>query len=263
MLVEMLNILENFELSKLGHNSTEYIRVVCEAMKAATADKDAHVGDPAFVEIPEHLTDKSYAEELARRIQAGERMSVNRLGQPEPKDTTHVAVVDENGMCVTMTHSLGMPSGVISDGLGFMYNGCMAVFDPRPGTAGAIAPGKSRFSSVCPTIAFKDGAPRYVVGAPGGTQIAMGVLQALLNVMDFDMSATDAVAAPRFSSTSNAIDIMNRIPGYVVEPLAEEGYEIVRSALTFGIAAVHGIRIDDGQLTGGADPGHDGVALGV
>lgn len=263
MLVEMLNILENFELSKMGHNSTEYIRTVCEAMKAATADKDAHVGDPAFVNIPDHLTDKGYAADIATRIKAGERMSVDRLGQPEPKDTTHVAVVDQNGMCVTMTHSLGMPSGVISDGLGFMYNGCMAVFDPRPGTAGAIAPGKSRFSSVCPTIAFKDDEPRYVVGAPGGTQIAMGVLHALLNVMEFDMSASDAVSVPRFSSTSNAIDITNRIPGYLVEPLQQEGYEVVRSALSFGIAAVHGIRLDGGKLTGGADPGHDGVALGV
>ena len=91
----------------------------------------------------------------------------------------------------------------------------------------------------------------------------MGVLQAILNVVDFDFSATDAVSAPRFSSTSNAIDIMNRIPSYVVEPLAAQGYDIVRSALTFGIAAVHGIRIDDDVLTGGADPGHDGVALGV
>ncbi len=263
MLVEMLNILENFDLSGMGHNSTEYIRTVCEAMKAATADKDAHVGDPAFVSIPDHLTDKAYAAGLAERIKSGEKMTVTRLGRPEPKDTTHVAVVDKDGMCVTMTHSLGMPSGVISDGLGFMYNGCMAVFDPRPGNVGSIAPGKSRFSSVCPTIAFKNDQPLYVVGAPGGTQIAMGVLHALLNVMDFDMTASDAVSVPRFSSTSNAIDITNRIPGYLVEPLEADGYEVIRSALTFGIAAVHGIRIDDGVLTGGADPGHDGVALGV
>ena len=263
MLVEMLNILENFDLAAMGHNSTDYIRTVAEAMKAATADKDAHVGDPAFVDIPDHLTTKDYAAGIAARIRAGEKMSVTRYGQPEPKDTTHVAVVDRDGTCVTMTHSLGMPSGVITDGLGFMYNGCMAVFDPRPGRAGSIAPGKGRFSSICPTIAFRDGVPAYVVGAPGGTQIAMGVVQALLNVIDFDMSATDAVSAPRFSSTSNAIDIMNRIPGYVVEPLQEEGYEVIRSALTFGIAAVHGIRIDGGRLTGGADPGHDGVALGV
>ncbi|MEM7092294.1 MAG: gamma-glutamyltransferase family protein [Actinomycetota bacterium] len=263
MLVEMLNILEHFDLAGMGHNSTEYIRIVCEAMKAATADKDAHVGDPAFVDVPGHLTDRAYAAEVAGRIRQGERLTVERFGHAESKDTTHVAVVDADGMCVTMTHSLGMPSGVITDGLGFMFNGCMGVFDPRPGTARSIAPGKSRFSSVCPTIAFKDGEARYVVGAPGGTQIAMGVLQALLNVMDFDMSATEAVSAPRFSSTSNAIDIMNRIPGYVVEPLADTGYEIIRSPMSFGIAAVHGIRIDDGALTGGADPGHDGVALGV
>ena len=263
MLVEMLNILENFDLAAAGHNSPDYIRVVAEAMKAATVDKDNHVGDPAFVEIPEQLTGKDHAAAIARRIQAGEKIAVPRLGQPEPRDTTHVAVVDGAGNCVTMTHSLGMPSGVITDGLGFMYNGCMAVFDPRPGRAGSIAPGKARFSSVCPSIVFRDGAPRVVIGAPGGTQIAMGVLQAILNVIDFDMSMSDAVSVPRFSSTSDAIDITNRIPDYAVEPLREAGYEIIRSPLTFAIAAVHGIRIDAGRPSGGADPGHDGVALAV
>ncbi|VAW15695.1 Gamma-glutamyltranspeptidase @ Glutathione hydrolase [hydrothermal vent metagenome] len=263
MLVEMLNILENFDLAGIGHNTTEYIRTVAEAMKAATADKDAHVGDPAFIDIPDHLTAKDYAAGLARRIGAGERMRVTRLGLPEPADTTHVAVIDGQGNCVTMTHSLGMPSGVITDGLGFMYNGCMAVFDPRPGRAGSIAPAKSRFSSVCPTIVMRDGAPRILIGAPGGTQIAMGVLQALLNVIDFDMSMLEAVSAPRFSATSDAIDITNRIPDYTVEPLRADGYEVIRSALNFGIGAVHGIRIDGGKLSGGADPGHDGLALSV
>ena len=263
MLVEMLNILERFDLARLGHNTTEYIRVVSEAMKAATADKDAHVGDPAFVEIPPHLTSKDHAEAIAARIRAGERIRVPRLGQPETPDTTHVAAVDAEGNCVTMTHSLGMPSGVITDGLGFMYNGCMAVFDPRPGRAGSIAPGKARFSSICPTIVLHDGQPRLVIGAPGGTQIAMGVLQALLNVLDFDMSMTEAVSAPRFSSTSDAIDITNRIPDFAVAPLREAGIEVIRSPHTFGIAAVHGIRIEGDRLDGGADPGHDGVAIGV
>ncbi len=265
MLVEMLNILERFDLAGLGHNTSDYIRIVCEAMRAATADKDTHVGDPQFVDVPlTRLTDKAYAATIAERISAGERLSVTRLDAAfEPPDTTHVAVVDKDGNCVTMTHSLGMPSGVITDGLGFMYNGCMGVFDPRPGNAGSIAPGKSRFSSVCPTIVFKKNKPHIVIGAPGGTQIAMGVLQAILNVLDFDMTMAQAVSVPRFSATSNAIDITNRIPGYTVEPLKDMGYEVIRSALTFGIAAVHGIRIDDGVLSGGADPGHDGVALGV
>lgn len=264
MLLEMLNILEHFDLKAIGHNTTDYIRIVCEAMRIATADKERHVGDPAFVEVPlARLTGKEYAAGCAARIRAGERARVERMSG-ESAQTTHVAVVDRDGNCVTMTHSLGMPSGVISDGLGFMYNGCMSVFDPRPGHAGSIAPGKSRFSSLCPSIVFDGDAPRIVIGAPGGTQIAMGVLQALLNIIDHGMPIDRAVSTPRFSATSNAIDITNRIPDYTVEPLRAAGYEVIRSALSFHIGAVHGITIDaGGKLAGGADPGHDGVALAV
>ena len=160
-----------------------------------------------------------------------------------------------------MTHSLGMPSGVVSDGMGFMYNGCMAVFDPRPGRTGSIAAGKRRFSSICPTIIFKGDELYLVIGAPGGTQIAMGVLQAILNVVDFAMPMDRAVAVPRFSSTSDAIDISNRIPNYIAAELRDQGYEVIRSHLGFTIGAVHGIKIEGGVLEGGADPGHDGMAL--
>ena len=262
--LQILNQLEHFDLAAIGHNSTEYLRVVCEAMKRATRDKDAHVGDPAFYDVPlDWLLSREYGAELAAEIGRGEQAEVTRVAT-EPPDTTHVVAVDREGGIVTMTHSLGMPSGVITSGLGFMYNGCMAVFDPRPGRAGSIAPGKSRFSSLCPTIVFEGDRPCLALGAPGGTQIAMGVTQAILNVLDHGMTMTEAVSAPRFSSTSNAIDISNRIPGYVVEPLERMGYEIVRSPLTFGFAAVHGIRLPaDGSLDGGADPGHDGVALQV
>ena len=264
MLIEMLNILEHFDLAGLGHNSTEYIRVVCEAMKAATADKEAYVGDPEFVDVPiARLMDKAHAAGFAQRIQAGEKVSVERFNAYESPDTTHVAVIDAQGNCVTMTHSLGMPSGVITEGLGFMYNGCMGVFDPRPGRAGSIAPGKSRFSSLCPTMVFQDDTPRIVIGAPGGTQIAMGVLQSILNIIDFDMPIVEAVSSPRFSATSNLIDITNRIPEYVVEPLRAQGYTVERSPRTFEIARVHGLEQVDGRLSGGADPGSDGVALGV
>ncbi len=265
MLVEMLNILEHFDLAALGHNSAEYLRVVAEAMKRATIDKDRHVGDPAFVDVPvQRLTARGYAAEIAAAINAGEKSDVPRFNAGFPaKDTTHIAVVDREGACVSMTHSLGMPSGVITPGLGFMYNGCMAVFDPRPGHAGSIAPGKARFSSICPSILFHDGRPALVIGAPGATQIAMGVLQAILNVIDFGMTMTEAVSAPRFSATSNAIDVSNRIPRLVTRALEAAGYEVVRSPFTFGFAAVHGIRIAGDRLDGGADPGHDGVALVV
>lgn len=267
MLVEMLQILEHFDLAAFGHNSADYVRVVSEAMKRATADKDAFVGDPDFFDVPlERLTDPAYARDLAAEIEAGEVATVERLGEAfeESKDTTHIAVADAAGNLVSMTHSLGMPSGIVTEGLGFMYNGCMGVFDPRPGRAGSIAPGKARFSSICPTIAFRNGEPRLVIGAPGGTQIAMGVLQATLNVLAFGMSITEAIVAPRFSATSNAIDVSNRIPRFVQRALEERGYQVIRSHLSYGFAAVHGLKREtDGRWTGAADPGHDGMALGL
>jgi gamma-glutamyltranspeptidase/glutathione hydrolase len=162
-----------------------------------------------------------------------------------------------------MTHSLGMPSGVVTEGLGFMYNGCMGVFDPRPGRAGSLAPGKARFSSVVPTIVYEGERPHIIIGAPGATQIAMGVLQVLLNAIDFNMTMVEAVSAPRFSATSNAIDVSNRIPRGVQRELEGRGYEVVRNPYTYGFAAVHAIRVHPDGLDGGADPGHDGIVLAV
>lgn len=265
MLIEMLNILEQFDIQKLGHNSAEYIRIVAEVMKRATADKDACIGDPAFVDVPtEKLVSKERATRMSEEIRAGIKAHVTRVqGGLPAKDTTHVSVVDRDGNCVTLTHSLGMPSGVITDGLGFMYNGCMGVFDPRPGRANSIAPGKSRFSSMCPSILFRDGRPEIVIGAPGATQIAMGVLQVLLNALEFGMTMTEAVSAARFSATSDLIDVSNRIPRAVTAELEALGYAIARSPHTFGFAYVHGIRIGANGLDGGADPGQDGMALRV
>ncbi|MEO1193348.1 MAG: gamma-glutamyltransferase [Pseudomonadota bacterium] len=267
MLIEMLQILEAFDLKALGHNSADYLRIVSEAMKRATSDKDSCVGDPAFYDVPiERLTDPAYAAELAAAIKAGEVAHVERHGGSfaESKNTTQISIADADGNLVSMTHSLGMPSGVITEGLGFMYNGCMGVFDPRPGRAGSIAPGKARFSSICPSIIFKEGEPRLVIGAPGGTQIAMGVLQATLNVLEFGMGMQDAVSAPRFSATSNLIDVSNRIPRYTTRALEAQGYGIARSHESFGFAAVHGLlRHEGGTWSGGADPGHDGMPLGV
>lgn len=265
MLLEMLNILSGFDLKSLGHNSTDYIRVVAEAMKRATVDKDRFVGDPSFVEVPvQELLSAQRADSAVKDILRGNRVGVPRVNSGWPsRDTTQLCVVDAQGNCVTMTHSLGMPSGVITPGLGFLYNGCMAVFDPRPGRAGSLAPGKARFSSICPSIFFEGDRPCLIIGAPGATQIAMGVLQACLNVIDFGMSMTEAVSAPRFSATSDVIDLSNRISFRTERELQALGYETVRSPFTFGFAAVHGIRIDGDRLEGGADPGHDGTAMEV
>ncbi|MEL6983906.1 MAG: gamma-glutamyltransferase, partial [Actinomycetota bacterium] len=263
MVLEMLNVLEHFDLSAMGHNSVDYVRTVTEAMKRATSDKDRFVGDPAFVDVPvERLLSAEHASAHAASIAAGDRATVTRLAL-ESADTTHVAVIDRDGNAATMTHSLGMPSGVITDGLGFMYNGCMAVFDPRPGHADSLAPGKSRFSSLCPTMAFDGDDLRVVLGAPGGTQIAMGVTQALLNVIDHDMGMLEAVSAPRVSGTSDAIDVANGVPWSVTDALEAEGYQVIRSPRTHDFAVVHGIRVDGGRLDGAADPAGDGTAQAV
>lgn len=265
MVAEMLNILENFDLRAMGHNSADYIATVSEAMKIATVDKDLYVGDPKFLDVPvERLMGKDYAFERAEAIRGGEITHVPRLGGGvESRDTTHIAVTDEFGNCVSMTHSLGMPSGVVTDGLGFQYNGCMCVFDPRPGRLGSIQPGKSRFSSIAPTIVFQGSDPHLIIGAPGGTYIAMGVLQGILNVLDFGMTAAEAVSAPRFCTTSDVIDVTNRIPRFVERELTERGYPVRRSPMSYQFAGVHAIRLTEAGWDGGADPGRDGMAMEV
>ena len=263
LVVEVLQILENFDVRRLGHNSPAFIRVLAEAMKYATIDKDQHVGDPAFVKVPlDRLLAKSYARELAAKIESGEKAHVERLNQ-EKHGTTHISVADEEGNVVSMTHTLGAPSGVITAGLGFMYNGSMSVFDPRPGRTGSLAPGKARFSSMSPTIVFKDDKPFIAIGAPGGTYISGSVAQGIVNVIDFDMSMFEAVAAPRISVTSDIIDVSNRIPRFVTSEVEAMGYRVARSYMSYAFAGVHGIKIENGRWSGGADPQRDGMALEV
>jgi gamma-glutamyltranspeptidase/glutathione hydrolase len=266
MIVLMLNILENFDLAAMGHNSADYIATVSEAMKIATAEKDARMGDPRFVDIPmAELTSKEFAARMAERIRRGEKTHVPRLnaGNPESRNTTHICVADTKGAVVTMTHSLGSSSGVVTDGLGFMYNNCMMVFDPRPGRAGSLAPGKARFSAMSPTLVFRDDKPFFAVGAPGGTTITMGNLQAILNAVDFDMSAQQAVSAPRFCATSDTIELTNRILRATQRELEARGYPVLRHAHSYMFPLVHALRMHDGRIDGGADPASDGIAAAI
>ena len=258
VVTEILRILERFDLVALGHNSPEFIQVLAEAMKIAGRDKDAHIGDPDFVPAPlEMLLSDTYADACAERIRSGEKTPLARVTS-DAKNTTTVSCVDADGMVVSLTHTLGVPSGVIPPGTGFMLNGAMNWYDPRPGRAGSIAPGKRRFSSMSPGIVFADDRPVMTVGAPGGAWIGVALLQVLVNVLDFGMTMQDAVSAPRFSATTDAIDISNRIPRGVQSVLEGMGYLVQRSPLTFPFAAPHGITLWDGILEGGADPQRDG-----
>ena len=193
-MLETLNILENFDLSDIEHNSAAYIRILAEAISYAFNDKRNKVGDPAFVDVPlDALANKAYAETFAEKIRAGEKATLNRMNVDESQDTSHVSTLDEHGNAVTMTHTLGAPSGVITPGTGFILNGCMSIFDPRAGKAMSIAPGKSYTSSMSPTILFDDAGPHIVIGAPGAAYIPQAIAQSIVNTVDFGMSMSEAV----------------------------------------------------------------------
>jgi gamma-glutamyltranspeptidase/glutathione hydrolase len=264
LMLELLHIMENFDIGKLTHSGIEHLRLLAEAIKRMTIDKDLHMGDPAYVEVPvEHLISKAYAKAQADRIASGERANVVRLPKSTDRDTTHISVVDKDGNVVALTHTLGSPSGAITEGLGFMYNGSMSRFDPRPGKPASIAPGKRRASSAAPTIVFKADQPFIAIGAPGGPYIAPSVAQGVMNVIDFDMSMLEAVCAPRIAAASDSIEVSNRIQRRVTDELTAQGYDVKRSWHSYPFAALHAICVKDGVCYGGADPQRDGMAISV
>ena len=237
----------------MGHNTPAYIHTVTEAMRVALADREEHIGDPAYHQPPlDRLLSDAYAEEVAARIRRGLRCRPMRA-PGEPRDTTTISVVDRDGMVASLTHTLGVPSGVIPPGTGIMLNGAMNWYDPRPGRPGSIAPGKKRFSSMAPTIVFEGQRPVVTLGAPGGAWIGVALIQVLLNVLEFGMGMQEAVLAPRFSATTPAIDISNRIPHAVQRELERMGHQVKRAFHSYPFAAPHGIAMWDGALEGGAE----------
>ncbi|MBN1399985.1 MAG: gamma-glutamyltransferase family protein, partial [Anaerolineae bacterium] len=232
-LVAMLNILEGYDLRSLGHNTPAYVYRVAMAMKAAFADRNPYLGDPAFVDVPlDWMTSKDRAAYWRERIDAGTPIQVS-FTAGEPRDTTHLSVVDRWGNCVALTHSLGSSSGVITPGLGFMYNNSMVNFHPWPGHPNSIAPGKSRSTGMTPTVIYKAGRPVMVLGAPGATRIITSLAQVILNVIDFDMSISDAVLAPRFDCEGDLIKCQARIPEYVCAEVRQR-HPITRLAQSHG-----------------------------
>ncbi len=262
-LVEIFNILETYDLGGMAHNSPEYIHCVSMAMKAAFADRNRHLADPKFQDVPlDWMISKERAAEWRDVIDAGDPIDVGRRQQDAP-DTTQVTVVDNAGNCVSLTHSLGSSSGVISPGMGFMYNNSMVNFDPIPGNPNSIAPRKGRTTGMTPTIVYKGDQPVLVLGAPGATRIITSVLQVILNHLDFGMSITDAVHAARFDCQGDTIKCQARIPEYVCAKVRQR-HPIERMPRSHGgLALVHAIAIDANTraLTGAADTGADGMAL--
>ena len=266
-ILQMLKILEGYDLAGMGHLSAEYIYKVSMAMRAAWVDRANLIGDPLFVDVPAtDLLSDGRAAEWRARIDAGEIFQVPRWQPQESPDTTHVSVVDSSGNVMGLTHSLGSGADVVTEGLGFMYNNCMNCFNPIPDQVNSIVPGKSRTTGMAPTLVKIDDKPYFSVGAPGGTRIVTGIFHAILNVLDHEMTVTEAIAAPRFDSQGEVVVAHARISPSICDQVRQRGLEINRSLAAYGgIGSVHGIRISPttNALDGGADPGDNGMALEV
>ena len=263
-LIEMLHILEHFDLNQDGHGSAHHLDLVARAMAAAHADRNEYLADPDFSDVPvEWLVSKARAAEWAEKIKAGEFL----CDAPEepPTCTTHFSIADEAGNAVSCTHTLGTGSGVITPGLGFVYNNSMKLFDPYPGSSNSIEAGKARTTGMVPTMLFREGKPAIVVGAPGGSVIISAVLQAIINIVDFGMSPVEAVTVPRIHCEGAALHAEARVQGSVCRELAAMGHRIDQSAVSFDpvMSRAHVVEIDaKGRWRGGADPrGGGGVAL--
>lgn len=264
-LAAILNILEGYDLGAMEHNSPDYIYTVAMAMKAAFADRNPYMADPHFQDVPTAwMIDKERAAHWRAKIDGGDEISVGFTATESPH-TTHVSVADAAGNCVALTHSLGSSSGVISPGLGFMYNNSMINFHPLGGHPNSILPRKGRTTGMAPAIVYKDDKPVMVVGSPGATRIITSNLQVILNVLDFGMSIEEAVHAPRFDCQGDRIRCHLRIPEYVCEEVRKK-HPIFRIPQGHGgFALVNALTIDPetGAVAGAADTGTDGMALVV
>ena len=215
--VEMLNILEGFNLKKLGHNSALYLHILTEVMRTAFADRAEHIGDPLFnPTMPiDRLISKEYAAELRPTIDwfkatesDSSKFNSARL-MAESEETTHFSVVDKAGNAVSLTYTLEHSYGsrITVEGAGFLLNNEMGDFNPIPGLTNSrgligtkpnlVAPEKRMLSSMSPTIVAKNGKPVLVIGSPGGRTIINTTLQVILNVIDHEMTVAEAIEAPR------------------------------------------------------------------
>jgi gamma-glutamyltranspeptidase/glutathione hydrolase len=270
-MVEMLNILEGYDLAAMKHNSPQYVHHVTEAMRRAFLDRARYLGDPDFVRAPiERLTSKSYADELRRTIEPDHASpsTPTQIAQAHESDqTTHYSVVDADGMAVSVTFTLenGYGLGAVVPGAGFLLNDEMGDFNGKPGLTDATGligteanlalPGKRMLSSMTPTILAKDGKLVAVIGSPGGRTIINTVLQVVLNTVDFRMGIQDAVNAPRFHHQwlPDVIGVeAGGLPPETVAALKAMGHD-VRFMGTQGTA--HSILVDAAGVRRGApDP---------
>jgi gamma-glutamyltranspeptidase/glutathione hydrolase len=280
-LVQILNILEGFDVKALGQNSADGIHLFAEASKLAYADRSEYLGDPDFVKTDAaKFISPEYAAQLRTGIAADKATPSVSLGMPgmnhEGTSTTHFSIVDAAGNAASLTYTLNDWFGarVTAEGTGILLNDEMDDFSSKPGEPNmyglvegvnnAIAPGKRPLSSMTPTIVTKDGKLVMVIGTPGGSHIPTGVLQVMLNMIDHGMTVTEATDAPRIHAQwmpdvlfhePNALSLDTRAllaaRGHMLEQM---DYWNQIAVILVGGPAIGKPQIGKAQLYGAIDP---------
>jgi gamma-glutamyltranspeptidase/glutathione hydrolase len=269
-LIELLNVLEGYDLASLGPGSADAIQIEAEAMKIAFADRAEYLGDPAFITVPvSSLISKKYAAELRAGIsldRARPAADVRRVdpAPPEGDQTTHFSVVDKDGNAVANTYTLNFSYGLglVAEGTGILLNNELDDFAARPGApnafglvggvANAPGPGKRPLSSMTPTIVLKDGKVELVTGSPGGPRIITTVLGMVLDVIDFGMNIAEATDAPRVHHQwlPDELRVERGLSPDTLRLLRAKGQNVLEGSAMGSTAT---IALHDGWLMGAAD----------
>ena len=269
--LQILNVLENFDISALEVNSVEYLHLFSEVFKLCYADRAAYMGDPNFVQVPlKGLLSKEYAKELAARV------DLSRAQPPAPGDswkhesmsTTHFSIADKDGNLVAVTRTINhfFGSCVVPEGTGFLLNDEMEDFTLDPNSKNAVAGGKVPLSCMSPTFILKDGKPFAVLGSPGGIRIISSVVQVISKMIDHGMTLEEAVGSPRIGDDQTDLMIYeSRIAPEVIEKLKEMGHPVkAYDDWNRIMGSVNGcVILPDGTIEGAADPRRDGLAMGL
>ena len=256
-ILQILRILEGFEVATLGFGSADMLHVLAECCKIAFADRTAYLGDPTEVEVPiDWLLSEVYAAERRAGIDLTRATSPLAGVAPsvESATTTHMTAADADGNIVAMTQTINNAFGskAMAPGTGIFLNNTMALFDPHPGMPNSVGSGKRTVSSMSPAIVSKAGQPFMALGTPGGVRIFPSVLQAIVNVLDHAMTLQEAVEAPRIWTQGQELEVEAAIPQTIRRTLMARGHHVQEVTAVAG--GMNGIMFDPdtGTMTGAA-----------
>ncbi len=268
--LEMLNILEGYDIGQLRPNSPEYLHLLIEAKKAAFEDRDRFITDPEFEEIPvDHLLSKEYAKKIRAKIKKTEACSPSHYSeQRRGSETVYVTAVDQDRNAVSFISSLFMAfgSGVVVDGTGIVLQNRGKSFSLDPGHRNRIEPHKRPMHTIIPGMVFKDGEFLMSFGVMGGDMQPQGHVQLLVNLIDFKMNLQEALDTPRIRHLKGMeVYLEDGIPDETARALAEKGHQIVRefspvNQVGGGQAIYYDCEHD--VLLGASDRRKDGCAIG-